>query len=72
MYGELYILQTKKPVSVQLSIYLMIFGSIVAASDDLAFDLYGYIYIMLNNVFTAANGIYTKDKLEHSVSPLSI
>jgi hypothetical protein len=68
MYGESYILRMTKSLPVQLSIYAMVFGSIVAASGDLTFDLYGYIYIMLNNIFTAANGIYTKDKLDHSVS----
>lgn len=31
MYGELYILKLKKPFAIQLSIYMMIFGSIVAA-----------------------------------------
>jgi hypothetical protein len=39
---------------------MMVFGAIAAAYDDLAFDLYGYVYIMLNNFFTAANGIYSK------------
>jgi solute carrier family 35 protein len=67
LYGELYILRNKKSLIIQLSIYLMVFGAIIAALDDLTFDFYGYVFIMLNNFFTAANGIYTKKKLNSSI-----
>ena len=39
--GEFYILKSKPSTSVQMSVYLMILGSIVAASNDLAFNLRG-------------------------------
>jgi hypothetical protein len=33
-------------------------------SNDLAFSVEGYSLITLNNLFTAANGVYIKKKLE--------
>ena len=42
----------------------MIFGALVAASNDLSFDARGYVFIILNDVTTALQGVYTKKKLE--------
>ena len=39
--GEYFILQTKPSLSVCASVFLMIFGAIVAAIDDLAFSMKG-------------------------------
>ncbi|CAH0551206.1 unnamed protein product [Brassicogethes aeneus] len=64
MILELYILAVKPNFSVQFSVYTMIIGAIVAASNDIAFNLHGYVYVLLNDFFTATNGVYMKKKLD--------
>lgn len=64
MIGEFYILKVRPSLTVQLSVYLMIFGTLVAASNDLAFNLRGYTFVLINDFFTAANGVIMKQKLE--------
>jgi len=64
MIGESWLLGTRAKSVVQATVFLMIFGALVAASDDLAFDGLGYFYILVNDVLTAANGVYVKKKLE--------
>ncbi|KAF2899371.1 hypothetical protein ILUMI_06814 [Ignelater luminosus] len=64
MIAELYILGIKPSCSVQFSVYTMVFGAIIAASNDLAFNLQGYVFVLLNDFFTATNGVYMKKKLD--------
>lgn len=64
MILELYILGVRPSFSVQFSVYMMVGGAVLAASDDLAFNLQGYVFVLLNDFFTAINGVYTKKKLD--------
>ncbi|KAJ8721804.1 hypothetical protein PYW08_004206 [Mythimna loreyi] len=49
---------------VQASVYAMVGGAILAAANDATFSLSGYTLILLNDVFTASNGVYIKKKLD--------
>ncbi|XP_050301217.1 UDP-sugar transporter UST74c [Anthonomus grandis grandis] len=64
MLLELYILAVRPTFSVQFSVYMMVGGAVLAASDDLAFNFQGYVFVLLNDFFTAINGVYTKKKLD--------
>eukprot|EP00040_Diaphanoeca_grandis_P010738 m.55013 g.55013 ORF g.55013 m.55013 type:complete len:337 (+) comp22010_c0_seq1:102-1112(+) len=64
MLLEGYILGNTFNMGVKISVALMLFGALIAAMDDLAFNLAGYTWIMANNVCTAANGVIMKKKLD--------
>ncbi|XP_022087205.1 UDP-N-acetylglucosamine/UDP-glucose/GDP-mannose transporter-like isoform X2 [Acanthaster planci] len=64
MIGEYLVLGQKASLRVQIVVCTMILGAFVAASGDLAFDGLGYFYILMNDFFTAANGVFIKKKLD--------
>ncbi|XP_065352336.1 UDP-sugar transporter UST74c [Cloeon dipterum] len=64
MIAELYILNIKPSLAIQVSVYTMIAGAIVAASNDLAFNMQGYFFVLVNDFFTATNGVIMKKKLD--------
>ncbi|KAM7391413.1 hypothetical protein PAMP_022106 [Pampus punctatissimus] len=63
MILEVYILRKTFPKRLVYSVVAIVLGAMVAASSDLAFDAEGYIFILLNDAFTAASSVYTKEKL---------
>ncbi|XP_031426957.1 UDP-N-acetylglucosamine/UDP-glucose/GDP-mannose transporter isoform X2 [Clupea harengus] len=60
---EYKILRKTFPKSLVYSVFAIIVGAVVAAGSDVAFDAEGYTFILLNDVFTASSGVYTKQKL---------
>lgn len=64
LFGEYYILKFIAPPAIVLSVIAMVAGAIIAAVEDMAFDLEGYTSVLLNDFFTAANGVYTRKKLD--------
>ncbi|XP_029473604.1 UDP-N-acetylglucosamine/UDP-glucose/GDP-mannose transporter isoform X3 [Rhinatrema bivittatum] len=60
---EMIILRKRFPLSVFISVFAIILGAFIAASFDLSFNLEGYIFVFLNDLFTAANGVYTAVKI---------
>ena len=60
MVGEAYILQQQPSSKVQLSVLLMVGGAVVAAMNDLAFDLFGYVAILTSAFCTALSNVLTK------------
>ncbi|XP_062985495.1 nucleotide sugar transporter SLC35D2 isoform X2 [Elgaria multicarinata webbii] len=61
---EVIILGKRYPLSILISVFAIILGAFIAAGSDLAFSLEGYMSVLLNDIFTAANGVYTKQKID--------
>ena len=63
MIAQHYFLGAELRKDVLCCIMLMIFGSVVAAANDMAFSLRGYACIMSNNILTTASQIQAKKAL---------
>ncbi|XP_076429668.1 nucleotide sugar transporter SLC35D2 isoform X8 [Peromyscus maniculatus bairdii] len=61
---EAIILGKQYSLNIVLSVLVIVLGAFIAAGSDLAFNLEGYIFVFLNDIFTAANGVYTKQKMD--------
>lgn len=61
---ETIILGKQYSLNIIVSVIAIILGAFIAAGSDLAFNLEGYIFVFLNDIFTAANGVYTKQKMD--------
>lgn len=68
MIGEQFVLGINQPFISQASVYLMVVGALIASSDDLTFNWFGYLFLTINNVFTMAQGVVIKQKLINKVS----
>ncbi|XP_023209910.1 UDP-N-acetylglucosamine/UDP-glucose/GDP-mannose transporter-like isoform X2 [Centruroides sculpturatus] len=64
LVGEYIVLKIRRSSAIISTVFAMIGGAIIAAIDDLSFDLKGYVYVLGNDFFTTANNIYVKKKLE--------
>ncbi|XP_068944125.1 nucleotide sugar transporter SLC35D2 isoform X5 [Petaurus breviceps papuanus] len=64
LFLEVIILRKQYSVNVIVSVFAIILGAFIAAGSDLNFNLEGYIFVFLNDIFTAANGVYTKQKMD--------
>ena len=60
MLLEWSVLGSKPATSTQLSVALMLGGSVIAALYDFTYDYEGYVLVMANNLFTALNGVWMK------------
>ncbi|XP_032490207.1 UDP-N-acetylglucosamine/UDP-glucose/GDP-mannose transporter isoform X6 [Phocoena sinus] len=61
---ETIVLGKQYSLNIIVSVFAIILGAFIAAGSDLAFNLEGYIFVFLNDIFTAANGVYTKQKMD--------
>ncbi|CAM9172120.1 unnamed protein product [Ectocarpus sp. 6 AP-2014] len=72
MIMERYILNTVTSRTVQLSVAMMIGGSILAAYFDLKFELQGYLLILSNDFFTASYSISIKRAMNLKIPQTSL
>jgi uncharacterized integral membrane protein len=62
--AEFYMLNVRQSLPIVCTIVAMIGGSFIAAAADLTFNAKGYLLVMISNLFTAANGVYTKKTID--------
>lgn len=64
MILERFVLGIKASWPIKASVTAMVGGALLAAADDVTFSWSGYTLVLLNDAFTAANGVYMKKKLD--------
>eukprot|EP00457_Paulinella_chromatophora_P008440 gb/GEZN01008473.1/.p1 GENE.gb/GEZN01008473.1/~~gb/GEZN01008473.1/.p1 ORF type:complete len:419 (-),score=48.68 gb/GEZN01008473.1/:27-1283(-) len=63
LVGEALILNDKKECAIIMCVFLMIGGALLAAVNDLAFDIRSYGFVLGNNLCTSLYGVVMKQKL---------
>lgn len=63
MIAEYYVLSVRSKLSIKISVGMMVFGAVIAAGNDLGFNMHGYLFVLISDFLTAANCVYTKKKL---------
>lgn len=58
--GEITVLKIYPPVEVTVSVSVVILGSLIAASNDLSFNAFGYFCVFMSDFFTAGVVVMTK------------
>ncbi len=49
----------------------MVIGALIASGDDLTFNWFGYTFLTVNNLCTAAQGVVIKQKLVNKVKGIA-
>jgi solute carrier family 35 protein len=70
--GQIVLLDKYESLQVNTCLVLMITGALIAALNDLAFNLTGYIYIVINNFATAGNVLYSKKMMNQEMGKYEI
>jgi len=64
IFGEKIILKKRLTEDVKYAVAMIIFGSLVTTNDDLALNVLGFLFVMMENAFSAANIVFIKRKLD--------
>ncbi|XP_026810460.1 UDP-sugar transporter UST74c-like [Rhopalosiphum maidis] len=63
MSGEYYLLRVAADPFVKTSVAMMVAGAVIAAGSDVELNIDGCAFVLFNNLLTAANGVFSKRKL---------
>lgn len=64
MLLEMWMLQKSFSSLVKWSVVWMVAGALIAAANDFTMDFYGVFFILLNDIFTATQGVVLRKKLD--------
>ena len=68
MYAQMYFLGQKLSATAVCSVWCTVIGASFASFHDFNFNTVSYLYVMLNNIFTAAQQILTQISMRKKIS----